>query len=89
MMLGIWKNIEELEESINLDELELIVGALRDREYRQYKAMAAVQGIDIEDQGEKYDPVQEIKDKVAAQQSGKSEFEYGLDMIGLDVEIEE
>lgn len=86
--MGIWKNVEDLEESLNLAELELLVQAARDREHRQNKFMAAIQGIDLDDAGtetaqEKFDAA---KRRVAAKLSGKSEEQLELDSFGLDFE---
>lgn len=91
MLIGIWKNIEDLEESLNLEELEAIVTAARDKEHRTFKAMAAVQGIDI-DENEQTDTVakfDEIKMQVAAQLSGKSKDHLEFNELGVEFEMEE
>lgn len=48
MLLGPWKNFEELEENINMDELNLIVKAGHEREHRHHKVLAALKGIDLD-----------------------------------------
>lgn len=91
MLLGIWKNVEDLEMTINLDELRMILDAARERDYRNQKFMAAIQGIDI-DKGakdsakERFDAVQQ---RVQARLQGKSEEQLEYDALGLDVEIED
>lgn len=90
MLLGIWKNVEDLEESLNLEELEAIVLAARDREDRNNRFMAAIQGIDL-DAGTKdtQSKFEEVQRRVEAKLTGKSEQSLELDMFGLDIEIEE
>ena len=48
-MIGTWKNVEELEECLTLQELEKIVAAAREQEVRQNKFLAALKGIDLEE----------------------------------------
>jgi len=90
MLLGIWRNVEELEDSINLDELQAILTAARDREHRRNKFFAAMKGIDLDesetDSTNKFDEVQR---RVEAKLTGKSEQVLELDVFGLDIEEEE
>jgi len=91
MLLGIWKNIEDLEMNISLDELKVILDAARDRDYRNQRFMAAIQGIDI-DKGAKEDAaeaLERVKMRAAARLQGKSVEQLEFDELGLDVEIEE
>jgi len=91
MLLGIWKNVEDLEMNINLEELKVILDAARERDHRNQKFMAAIQGIDI-DKGaknsikERFDAVQQ---RVQARLQGKSMEQLEYDALGLEVEIEE
>lgn len=91
MLLGVWKNVEDLEMHINLDELKFILDAARERDHRNQRFMAAIQGIDIdkgakEDAKEKFEAVQQ---RVTARLQGKSIEQLEYDELGLDVEIEE
>lgn len=52
MLLGIWKNIEELEQSVNLDELNLIIKAMYEREKRQQRFAAALKGIKLDEESD-------------------------------------
>lgn len=52
--MGPWKNFEELEENLNLDELNLIIKAAHEREHRTNKFLAALKGIDL-DKGKESD----------------------------------
>ena len=90
MLLGHWKNIEDLEASLNLEELELIVSAARDREERNNRWLAAVNGIDLSkhDQESAQERVEAAKRRVEAMQSGKTAEEFEFDELGLDIETE-
>lgn len=90
MLLGIWKNIEDLEDSINLPELHAILNASREREYRQNKFMAALKGIDLDDK-DKVDAkerFEEVQRRVQAKLSGKTEQQLEMDELDLDFEVE-
>lgn len=91
LLLGTWKNIEELEDSLNLDELRSIIDAGREREHRHHKFMAAIKGIDLDAETNsntetKFD---EIKRRVESRLTGASEQQLELDVFGLDVESDE
>lgn len=88
--MGIWRNVEDLEDCLSLSELELIVKSARDKEHRRNKFMAAIQGIDI-DKGNADDAKERfeaVKRRVAARQTGKSETALELDEFGIDIETE-
>lgn len=91
MLLGIWKNIEELEDNINLDELQAILTASRDREHRRNKFFAAMKGIDLDEQatGDAQSRFDEVQRRVEAKLTGKSEQVLELDVFGLDIEEDE
>jgi hypothetical protein len=55
MLVGPWKNFEELEESISVDELSLIVKAAHERETRHHRVMAALKGIKWDEGGSEQD----------------------------------
>lgn len=52
-LLGIWKNFDEMEESISLPELIHLISTQRDLDYKEKKFMAALQGVDL-DKGSGY-----------------------------------
>lgn len=91
MLTGKWKNFEELENDLCIEELEAIVAAMREREHRQFKMMAAVQGINIDEDESSEDrlTVDDIKSRLAARQSGKSDEQWEIEELGLEMEIEE
>lgn len=91
MLLGNWKNIDELEEALNLHELRLILTAAREKELRTNKFMAALKGIDldkanVEDAEARFKKVQ---DRVQARLNGQDENTYHMDEMGLEFEVEE
>lgn len=91
-MLGIWKNVEDLEINLTLSELELILSAAREKEDRNNRFLAAINGIDIDgDKEEKTvkEKVEEKKQILAAQAAGKTREQFELDAFGIDIEIEE
>jgi hypothetical protein len=45
--LGHWKDYEELETSLSMQELIATLGAMHEKENRQNKFLAAIQGIDL------------------------------------------
>lgn len=74
-MLGIWKNFDELEESLSLQELNFILDQKREQDRIEKVFLAAIQGIDLEKNAK--NPVQqrveEVKRRAAAQQLGEEE----------------
>jgi hypothetical protein len=83
--MGAWKNLIEMEDSLTLEELYLLFESLHKTEYRRNKFLAAVNGIDLDEEKEDTDFF-EIQKKAQAQLSGKSEQEYVFEMIGIEVE---
>ena len=52
-LLGIWKNFDELELSISIEELMQILSITRDLDYEEKKFSAALQGIDLDANSDK------------------------------------
>lgn len=50
--IGTWRNFDDLEECLLLDELLLLSDALNTKNREQFKMMAAVQGIEVPDEPE-------------------------------------
>jgi hypothetical protein len=49
-LTGIWKNFEELEESISMPELTALLESKRDLDYQEKKFFAAMEGVDLDKQ---------------------------------------
>jgi hypothetical protein len=78
MLEGKWANFEELEEHLNLDELNLLVKAIHDREFRRNRFAAALKGHDLPDPN-RADPkakFEEIKARANARLAGVDPEEY-------------
>ena len=65
-LFGVWKNIEELEESISLPELMNLISTYRDLDYKEKRFLAAIQGVDL-DKGSGYSD--------SGQERGQKEWE--------------
>jgi hypothetical protein len=50
-LLGIWKNFDELESSISIEELMQILSITRELDYEEKKFTAALQGVDLDGAG--------------------------------------
>lgn len=48
-LLGIWKNFDELESSISIEELMQILSITRELDYEEKKFLAAIQGINLDE----------------------------------------
>lgn len=55
--IGVWKNFEELEESLSLVELFSLLESKRDLDYTEKKFFAALQGVDLDKETGKSDGV--------------------------------
>jgi hypothetical protein len=77
-LTGIWKNFEELESSLSMPELTLLLSTKRDLEYQQKKFDAAMQGVDL-DEGNKSNAWEEMKARVFS--GGKTD--NGNDILAL------
>lgn len=48
--IGVWKNFEELELSLSMSELMLLLESKRELDYQEKKFFAAIQGVDLDKQ---------------------------------------
>ena len=88
LLEGPWKNIEELEECITLEELQILIKAIRDKEHRTFKFMGALKGVDIDEKTDQKDRFEEIKRRAEARRQGVNVEKMELEEFGLDI-IEE
>lgn len=90
MLLGIWRNVEDLEDALSLPELQAILNASREKEHRHNKFLAALHGVDI-DKGRQEDAeaaFDRVQRRVAAKLSGASEEQLEHMDFGIEFEIE-
>lgn len=85
--LGIWRNFDEIEENLTLDELNEILKAVRDKEHREFKFFAALKGIDLDDGDEETETIADVQRRVRARQLNVSEESLHLQELGFEVEI--
>ena len=52
-LIGIWKDYQELEMSLSMPELIATLGSRRELEYEEKKFLAAIQGINLDEEGGK------------------------------------
>lgn len=63
-LLGIWKDYEELESSLSMPEIIATLGSKRELDYQEKKFLAAIQGIDLDQQSGKQNAWEEMKARV-------------------------
>jgi hypothetical protein len=86
---GQWKNFDEIEENLTLEELQAILGAARDKEYRGQKFTAALKGIDLDEKmGNNDSSFDDVKRRAEAKLTGVSEEHLEFSSIGIAVEEE-
>lgn len=80
--LGIWKNFEELEKSINLPELFFLLESKRELDYQEKKFFAAIQGVDLDKQTGKANE-QNAWEKMKAKVFSKGKTDNPNDIISF------
>jgi hypothetical protein len=63
-LLGIWKDYEELEESMSMPEITSTLSVKRELDYAEKKFLAAMQGVDLDKQSGKQDEWEAMKARV-------------------------
>lgn len=63
-LLGIWKDYEELENSLSMPELTSTLEIKRELDYSEKKFLAAIQGVDLDKQSGQKDAWEEMKARV-------------------------
>jgi hypothetical protein len=76
-LLGHWKNYDELESNLSLDELMATLNASRDKEHRERKFLAAMQGVDIDEDAKEPGDVTALMNSKVAKYEGFG-FNEGL-----------
>jgi hypothetical protein len=87
--LGSWNNLVEMEESLTLDELFLLIEARYKRANEDRKFSAALQGVDLDDAKEENPAFDEIQRKAQADLAGKTEEEFVFDLIGIEIDTDD
>lgn len=63
-LLGIWKDYEDLETSLSMPELVATLESKRELDYQEKKFLAAMQGVDLDEQSGKKNAWEEMKARV-------------------------
>lgn len=88
--IGAWKNIEELEESLSLPELDFFLKALRESQKETNVFLAAIQGIDLNKHygNNVEDKRKEIERRAAERIAGSAEALESQEFAGLGIGFE-
>ena len=65
-LLGIWKNYEELEESMSLPEISALLESKREIDFNDKKFYASIQGVDLDAGNAEPDAWEKLKARVAS-----------------------
>ena len=87
LLLGNWKNIEEMEEALTLEELEVLIRAGREKEHRMMKFYAAFKGVNLDEDSDTKDRFDAVQRRAEAKLSGKTEEELEWEELGIDIEV--
>lgn len=69
-LTGHWKNFDELESNLSIEELNAVVDAIRKKDYEEKKFLAALQGVDLEEQSRGPEDVSELKNSRLSKEEG-------------------
>lgn len=90
MLLGNWKNIEELESQLSLPEVEAMLHAIRERENRANRFAAALKGINLDEEQNDADFRKDIIERRAqARLNGKDPDTAEWQAYGIAVESDD
>jgi len=79
-LLGHWKNFDELESSLSLEEIQAVLEASRKKNYEDKKFLAAVNGVELDEGPDEESDITDLQG-YSAQQEG-----FGIDMgLGFTV----
>ena len=69
-LAGHWKNFDELESNLSIEELNAVVDAIRKKDYEEKKFLAALQGVDLEEQGREPEDISDLKNARLSKEEG-------------------
>ena len=81
-LLGHWKNFQELEDNLSLEELQATLDAIRKKEEREREFLAALNGVDLNATEETQD-VSNLNSRFTAEKEGFGAGE-GLGFLSLE-----
>ena len=69
-LAGHWKNFDELESNLSIEELNAVVDAIRKKDYEEKKFLAALQGVDLEEQSREPEDVSDLSNSRLSKEEG-------------------
>lgn len=75
-----------MEDCLTLDELYLLIEAKQRADHDERKFLAALKGIDLDEETNSTSEFEALQIKAQAELAGKSTQEYVFDMIGIEIE---
>lgn len=88
-MLGIWKDFEEMEMTLTMEELNHILAAKSRQDMRNWKFQASLKGINLDDEEETGLTVEDKMREMEARNLGIDKDTFDLQEIGIAVTLEE
>ena len=82
-LIGQWKNFDELETNLSLEELIAILDAKRKKDYEDKKFLAAIQGVDLDENSGENEDVTTLQNPSRASKEGFG-LNEGLGFIQLE-----
>lgn len=87
MLMGHWKNFEELEDSLSLEEIQVLLDAQRKAEFQKQKFAAALKGVDLPDpEAQDVPTFEDVKRRAEARIRGISEEQQAFMDVGIYIE---
>jgi len=83
-LLGQWKNFDELESSLSLEELTALLEISRKRSYEDKKFLAAINGVELEDEVEEDSDILELQGYAASHEGFGIDQGLGVITMGED-----
>jgi len=83
-LLGHWRNFDELESSLSLDELTAVLDASRKKDYEDKKFSASLQGVELDEPGQVVQDIADLKGYAANQEGFGIGLGIGIMSIGGD-----
>jgi hypothetical protein len=84
-LLGIWKDYNELETSLSMPELVTTLGAKRELDYEEKKFLAAMQGVDLDENREESNAWEDMKARVFSNRATSDSNDI-LSMQGINAQ---
>ena len=69
-LAGHWKNFDELESNLSVQELNEIINAIRKKDHEDKKFFAAIQGIELDEESKDSSDISDLKNARVASQEG-------------------